>query len=76
MRQLFQLKLIKEKLILNYDYIILNSFLIEDNKFKKVLDIFNSVNEENIDKKEEELNKLFDNLKKGFFYNETVYKVK
>lgn len=72
----FVLNGLKEKLILNYDYIILNSFLIEDNKFKKVLDIFNSVNEENIDKKEEELNKLFDNLKKGFFYNETVYKVK
>ena len=72
----FILNGLKEKLILNYDYIVLNSFLIEDDKFREVLDIFNSVNGENINKKEEKLNKLFDNLKKGFFYNETVYKVK
>ena len=72
----FILNGLKEKLILNYDYIILNSFLIEDDKFSQVLDIFNSVNDNNLNKKEEELNKLFNNLKKGFFYNETVYKVK
>ena len=67
---------LKEKLLLDYDYIILNSFLIDDDKFKKVLDIFNEVNKDNLNQKEEQLNKLFDNLKKGFFYNETVYKVK
>ena len=67
---------LKEKLLLDYDYIILNSFLIDDDKFKKVLDIFNEVNKDNLNQKEEQLNKLFNNLKKGFFYNETVYKVK
>lgn len=71
----FILNGLKEKLILNYDYIILNSFLIGD-KFNKVLDIFNKVNKDNVDELEKELNGLFNNLKKGFFYEETVYKVK
>ena len=72
----FILNGLKEKLLLNYDYIILNSFLIDDDKFIKVLDIFNKANNDNIDRQEKQLNQLFNNLKKGFFYNETVYKVK
>ncbi len=67
---------LKEKLLLDYDYIVLNSFLIDDDKFSKVVDIFNNVNEKNKDILNEQLNDLFDNLKKGFFYQETVYKVK
>ena len=50
--------------------------MIEDSKFSKVLDIFNTVNCENILSKEEELSSMFDNLGKGFFYKETIYKVK
>ena len=72
----FILNGLKEKLILNYDYIVLNSFLIEEEKFRKVLDIFNNVDNDNLAKLERELNELFNNLGKGFFYNETVYKVK
>ncbi len=72
----FILNGLKEKLLLDYDYIILNSFMIEDSKFSKVLDIFNTVNCENILSKEEELSSMFDNLGKGFFYKETIYKVK
>lgn len=72
----FILNGLKEKLLLNYDYIILNSFLIDDDKFTKVLDIFNNVNEDNVEELENEINTMFTNTKKGFFYEETVYKVK
>lgn len=72
----FILNGLKEKLLLNYDYIVLNSFLIEDDKFIQVLDIFNKVNKENVDELEVEINNMFPNTKKGFFYEETVYKVK
>jgi len=71
----FILNGLKEKLLLNYDYIVLNSFLIDDN-FIKVLDIFNEVNNDNVDELDSVINNMFDNTKKGFFYEETVYKVK
>ena len=72
----FILNGLKEKLLLDYDYIILNSFMIDDDKFSKVLEIFNTVDKDNIDIKESELCNMFDNLDKGFFYKETIYKVK
>ena len=72
----FILNGLKEKLLINYDYIVLNSFLIEDDKFEKVVNIFNEVNEDNINELEDELNSMFNNLDKGFFYEETIYKVK
>ncbi len=72
----FILNGLNEKLLLDYDYIVLNSFLIDDDKFIKVLDIFNNVNKDNVKESEEEINKMFSNTKKGFFYEETVYKVK
>jgi len=72
----FILNGLKEKLLLNYDYIVLNSLLIEEDKFIKVLDIFNKVNEDNVGQLENEINTMFTNVKKGFFYEETVYKVK
>ncbi|MEG2322092.1 MAG: U32 family peptidase [Bacilli bacterium] len=67
---------LKESLELNYDYMVLNSFKIEPSLFEKVLKIFKEVNIDNIDDKNKLLNNLIPNLKKGFFYEETVYKVK
>lgn len=72
----FILNGLKEKLLLNYDYIVLNSFMINEDDFSKVLNLFNSVNNENIELKESELCNMFNNLDKGFFYKETIYKVK
>lgn len=72
----FILNGLKESILLDYDYFVLNSFNIEDEKFNKVLSLFNNVNESNLEEYENELNKLFKNLGKGFFYEETVYKVK
>ena len=72
----FILNGLKEKLLLDYDYIVLNSFLISDDNFIKVLDIFNKVNNDNVDELEGQINSMFNNVKKGFFYEETGYKVK
>jgi len=72
----FILNGLKEKILLDYDYIVLNSFLISDEDFVKVVDIFNEVNSDNVDLLEDEINTMFNNIKKGFFYEETVYKVK
>lgn len=67
---------LREMLGLNYDYYVLNSYDIEDETFKKVVSIFKETNKENIEDKEEQLHSLLPNTKKGFFYEETVYKVK
>lgn len=72
----FILNGLKEKLLLDYDYIVLNSFLISDEDFVTVIEIFNEVNNDNVDMLEEKINNMFNNTKKGFFYEETVYKVK
>ena len=72
----FILNGLEEKLLLDFDYIVLNSFLIDDDKFSKVLELFNNVNKENVKKYEKILSDMFNNLGKGFFYQETIYKVK
>ncbi len=66
------LKLKKEGL----HYFLLNSFGIEDDKFVKVVTMVREVNEENIKKLDEQIFKMFDNVDKGFLYQETIYKVK
>ena len=72
----FILNGLEESLSLNYDYLVLNSFKIDDEKFSLVLELFKNVTKNNLSEYEEKMNKLFDNLGKGFFYEETVYKVK
>ena len=72
----FILNGLKEKLLLDYDYIVLNSFMIDEDKFSKVVDIFNAVDKDNLESMESELCNMFENLGKGFFYQETIYKVK
>lgn len=54
---------------INFDYAIFNSLLIDDEKIKKVLEIFDKGSKEQIDN-------MFSNTDTGFFYKETVYKVK
>lgn len=60
----------------NIDYIILNSYKIDEEKFIEVVDMFNSVDSNNISKYTEEIDSMFDNVDRGFLYTETVYKVK
>ena len=67
---------LEESIDLKVDYIILNSFKIDEDKFKTVLDLFKNVNKKNIVEYNNILNNIFDNLEKGFFYKDVVYKVK
>ncbi|MBQ9181289.1 MAG: U32 family peptidase [Bacilli bacterium] len=53
----------------NFDYGIFNSLLIEEEKMIDVLKIYDNG-------KKEDLEKIIDNTDTGFFYKETVYKVK
>ncbi len=70
----FILNGLQECLELNYDYIVLNSFNISN--FKEVVNLFMTVNKNNVLNYDLILNKMFNNLGKGFFYEDTVYKVK
>lgn len=69
---------LREYLELNdkVDYIIINGYMLDDDKLMRVIDCFSIVNDTNIDNLENDFNKLFDNLSKGFLYEETIYRVK
>lgn len=60
----------------NIDYIILNSYRINEDDFIKVVKLFNDVNISNIEAYTETIDSMFDNVDRGFLYTETVYKVK
>ena len=66
---------INETLKLNVDYIVLNSFNINNATFKRVVSMYNIVNESNIQEFKEEIDKMLD-TDTGFLYKETVYEVK
>ena len=61
---------------MDLDYIILNSFNIELDKFIKVLKMFKSVNKNNVDEYYNEINGMFSNVDCGFLNTETIYRVK
>lgn len=67
---------LNEFLLLNVHYVTLNSFNIDEEKLKKVAYMFKTVNKENVSNYDAEINKMFNNIDKGFFYKETIYKVK
>lgn len=57
------------------DYILFNPFLIEDNAFESVLDMFNNVGEQNLVEYTKKIDSMF-NTDYGFLEKETIYKVK
>jgi len=67
---------IKTSLNIDVDYIVLNSFGIELDKFISVIEMFRSVNKENITHYDEIINNMFDNVDNGFLNTKTIYKVK
>ena len=67
---------IKTSLNIAVDYIVLNSFCIEIDKFISVIEMFKSVNKDNVKEYEEKINKLFSNVDNGFLNTKTIYKVK
>ena len=66
---------INETLKLNVDYIVLNSFNINNATFKRVVSMYNIVNESNVQEFKEEIDKMLE-TDTGFLYKETVYEVK
>ena len=66
---------IEEMLKIDTDYVVLNSFSINDDTFREVLKMFNSVNKSNVLEYNERINSLLE-TNKGFLYSETIYKVK
>lgn len=66
---------IGEILNIKSDYIVLNSFSINDNDFKEVVYMFRNANKENISLYKEKIDSMF-NTSTGFLYKETIFKVK
>lgn len=56
-------------------YVVINGYDI-DEKLLDIIDIFDKVNNDNIDELDNTLSQMFDNLEKGFLYEETIYRVK
>ncbi len=61
-----EIKIYKER---NIDYLVFNSFNIEENNFNKIIENIDAITSE-------EVEKLLTNTDKGFLYKETIYKVK
>lgn len=74
------LNAIRESLILkkyNIDYVVFNSYHIEESLFIKILEQYKNINTKNEQERIEQINQLLKNqFDKGFFYKETIYKVK
>lgn len=60
----------------NISYIVLNSYGIDESKFLEVVELFNSVDNNNINNYTKKIDEMFNNVDRGFLYTETVYKVK
>lgn len=58
------------------DYVVLNSFQIPYNDFTKIVELFAKVDNGNVEAYSKKIEKMCPNWDKGFFYKETVYKVK
>ena len=67
---------IKTSLNIDVDYIILNSFNIQLDKFISVIKMYKSVNEETIEEYNNIINNMFDNIDYGFLNTKTIYRVK
>lgn len=60
----------------DFDYIILNSYNIDEDCFEIVVELFNNVNDKNKEEYKKIISNMFENTDSGFLYKETVYKVK
>ena len=67
---------IKTSLKVNVEYIVLNSFDIELDKFISVIKMFKSVSSDNIEEYYNKINSMFTNIDNGFLNTKTIYKVK
>lgn len=61
---------------INIEYMILNSFDIELDKFISVIEMFKTVNKDNVNMYSEKIDNMFTNIDNGFLSTKTIYKVK
>ena len=61
---------------LNVEYILLNGFDIETDKFISVIEMFSSVTDSNLSDYKERINSMFSNTNLGFLETKTIYRVK
>ncbi|MCM1370784.1 MAG: U32 family peptidase [Clostridium sp.] len=66
---------IRDVLSINTEYVLLNSFLIDEDNFKKILNMFKTVTVENCEEYYNTINSIF-NSDTYFLHKETIYKVK
>ena len=67
---------INTSLNIDVEYIVLNSFNIELDKFISVIEMFKNVNKDNVSIYDEKINNMFNNIDNGFLKTRTIYKVK
>ena len=67
---------IKSKLNIEVEYIILNSFNIDLDKFISIIDMFKTVKKDNVVEYNDKINNMFTNIDEGFLNTKTIYKVK
>lgn len=74
----FILNGLKESLVLKdkVSHILINGYKIDDNKLDIVIDSFKNINDSNQDNLDGKLSQMFNNLEKGFLYEESIYTVK
>lgn len=59
------------------DYVLLNSFLVSDDKMNKILNMFNGVNDDNKEEYFDSISSMFNgNVDTFFLHKESIYKVK
>lgn len=67
---------IKSYINIDVDYIVLNGFNIEIEKFVDVISMFKKVNSGNVLEYYGKINSMFSNIDEGFLNTKTIYKVK
>lgn len=61
----------------NIEYVLINSFLIEEEKMNKIINMFKTVNNDNIEEYNNNISNILDNNIDTFFlHKDTIYKVK
>ena len=67
---------IKEYFNIKCDYYVVNGFLIDNEKFNKVLSIIGNLSLKNVEKSDLQIVDMFSNIDTGFLYKNVVSKVK
>lgn len=67
---------INSMLNIDLEYVVLNSFNIDIKDFINVINMFKSVNKDNVEEYNNKINNMFSNVDNGFLNTKTIYRVK